>query len=146
MHSCFSVLVFVSDWLKHVTTMLECLRAHANIQTEKKLLALLTIYGVIITLLHIGKSSLNKYLEKSKGVTLLKKEKFFSDFDENQNLKFLWSHDRKQKKLWRIGDNFFFFQKGGRSYILLISKISLKGPPFELKKEEFSNSTQTLCV
>ena len=66
--------------------MLECLRAHANIQTEKKLLALLTIYGVIITLLHIGKSSLNKYLEKSKG---LNNEKFFSDFDEIQNLKFL---------------------------------------------------------
>ena len=33
--------------------MLECLRANANIQTERRLLLLLTLYGIIITLLHI---------------------------------------------------------------------------------------------
>lgn len=33
--------------------MLTCLRANANIQTERRLLVLLTFYGVVITLLHV---------------------------------------------------------------------------------------------
>ncbi len=37
--------------------MLECLRANANIQTERRLLLLLTFYGIVITLLHIGEPS-----------------------------------------------------------------------------------------
>ena len=37
--------------------MLECLRANANIQTERRLLVLLTFYGIVITLLHIGEPS-----------------------------------------------------------------------------------------
>ena len=61
--------------------MLECLRANANIQTERRLLVLLTFYGIVITLLHIGEPSCG--VEDISAVFLQRQKQIFKYYVKN---------------------------------------------------------------